>query len=133
MHTKTSAHPSWDFRAKDGWNVGVSLEHYWCLLIDVKDTKSDKVSDTVEFLHHYLTKPTLTNDDRVLHEINTLSCDLKDAPTISCNALLRAITELRELFKQWADPSQFATVPVQPKNNYRSRKTTQILHTPDTK
>ena len=44
---KTNARPSWDFRVKGGWNVGVYLEHYWCQHIVTKDTKAVHVSKTV--------------------------------------------------------------------------------------
>ena len=100
---KNSARPSWYFRGEDGCNVGVSLEHYWCQRIVTKDTKAVQVSDTVKFIHHYLTQPTLTHDDKILHWINTLSCDLQDSPTIACDAQLRAIIELRDLFQQWSN------------------------------
>ena len=30
MHKKPYARPSWDFHLKYGWNVCVSLDHYWC-------------------------------------------------------------------------------------------------------
>ena len=78
IHQKTNARPSWYFRGKDGWNVGMSLEHYWCQLIVAKDTKAVQVSDTVEFCHHYRTRPTLTHTDRILHGMNNLYCALKD-------------------------------------------------------
>ena len=104
----------WDFRGKEVWNVGVSLEHYHCQLIIARDTRVVQVSDTVEFCHHYLSQPTLTHTDRILHGMNTLLCALMDAPTVACNAQLRAITELRYLFQQWVYPSQSSTAPLQP-------------------
>ena len=30
IHQKAGVGNSWDFRCKEGWNVGVSLEHYRC-------------------------------------------------------------------------------------------------------
>ena len=52
----------------------------------------------------------LMHADRILHGMNMISCSLKDALTITFDAQLRAITELRDLLKQWDDPSQFTTV-----------------------
>ena len=72
MNKKTNARHSWDFRGKCECNVGVSLEKYWCQLIVAKDTKPVQLSDTEEFCHHYLIKPTLKHSDRILHGINTL-------------------------------------------------------------
>ena len=76
----------------------------------------------MEFFHHYLTQPILMHAERILHGINTLSCALKDALTITCDAQLRAITEVRELFQICADPSQLTTVPLQPKPKIRDRR-----------
>ena len=77
----------------------MSLEHYQFQLIFVNYTKAFQVLDTVEFRHHYLTQPTLMHADIILHGMNTLSCALKDAPTITFYEHLRAITELQELFQ----------------------------------
>ena len=114
MHKKTNARPSWDFCGIDGWDVGVSFEHYPFHLIVAEDTNSVHLSDTVKFRHHYLTQPTLTYSDKILNGIKTLSCTLTDAPTVTCDTKLRVIIELRDLIQRWADPSQLITVPPQP-------------------
>ena len=114
MHKKTNTRPSWYFRGKYGWNVGVPLEIYRCQFIVAKDTRSVQESTHSWIFHHHLTQPTLTHTDRILHRINMLSCALTDVPTVACDAQLRAITEPREIFQQWADPSQLITVPPQP-------------------
>ena len=54
--------------------------------------------------HHYIKQPMLTHSDRVLHGMNTLSCDLTDAPAVNCDEQLIVITEIMYLFKRWADP-----------------------------
>ena len=92
MHKNTHALPSWDFRGQDGWNIGVSLEHYRRQLIVAKDTKAVQVSDTVELCHHCRIQPMLTHAGRILYRMNTLSFALKDAPTITCDAQLIVIT-----------------------------------------
>ena len=86
IHKKTSNRKSWDFRSKEGWSVGVSFEHYRCQLVIPADTREINVSDTVEFLHHFITNPTLTPEDRILHGINTLSSAIKDRPTATYEA-----------------------------------------------
>ena len=44
-------------------------------------TKSLLYSDTVEFMHGYLTQPTISKSDLIVHTLNFLSCAVKDAPT----------------------------------------------------
>ena len=70
----------------------MSLENYRCQLIFAKDTKAVQVLDTVEFIHHYLTQPTLIHTDRILHGINTILYALKYSQEITCYAQLRDIT-----------------------------------------
>ena len=41
--------------------------------------------------HHNLTLPTVTPMDLIVHGVNTLTCDLQDAPTIACKNQLAAI------------------------------------------
>ena len=88
---------SWDFRGKDGWSLGFSLEHYRYQRVAPKDTTAVQVSDTLEYRHHYLTQPTLTPDDRVLHGLQILTCALEHAPTEMCDAQLRAISAIRDV------------------------------------
>ena len=46
-HKKTGTRNSWDFRGTAGWNVGVSLQPYWCHTIVSKATKAAQFSDIV--------------------------------------------------------------------------------------
>ena len=48
----------------------------------------------------------LTHKDGIFCGMNTLPCELTDAPNIACDSHLRSITELRCLFQWWADPAQ---------------------------
>ncbi len=113
IHKKAAARNSWDFRCQEGWNVGVSLdlEYYRCQRAVAKDTKSEQISDAVEFRHQHLTIPipTATDtvtvtpeaEDRVLRGINTLSdaLKLKGAPSsiCVCDNQLQAISALRNI------------------------------------
>ena len=86
IHKKTSNRKSWDFRSKEGWSVGVLFEHYRYQLVIPANTREISVSDTVEFLHRFITTPTLTPEDRILHGINTLSNAIQDNPSATYDA-----------------------------------------------
>ena len=102
IHKKTSYRKSWDFRSKEGWSLGVSFEHYCCQLVIPADTREINVSKTVEFIHQFITTPTLTPEDRILHGINTLTSATKDRPTATYEAQIKAITKLRDICTGWA-------------------------------
>ena len=80
----------------------MSFEQYRCQLVIPADTREINVSDTVEFLHHFITTPTLTPEDRILRGINTLSSAIKDRPTDTYKAQLQAITKPRDIYTEWA-------------------------------
>jgi hypothetical protein len=101
IHSKPDKRKSWDFRARDGYNIGPALEHYRCYrAIDAK-TKAELVSDTVEFLHSYLTQPTVTPADRITHALQLLAATIKQAlPIVTANQL-KALEDLQGLFDTW--------------------------------
>ena len=123
---------TWDFRGKYGWSLGCLLEHYRCQRVAPKDTKAVQISDTLKYRHHYLTQPTLTPEDRVLHGLQTLTCALEDAPIQMCDEKLRAIITLHELFGQWTKnvttyPNQNKAPRVPPNNPHEKQKTKPII------
>lgn len=56
-----------------------------------------------EFCQDYLTQPTLIPENFLLHGINTLTCALKDAPAMFCNAHLTATCNLQQILHHWAE------------------------------
>ena len=107
---------TWYFCRKDGWSLRYSLEHYRFQRVAPKDTKAVQIPNTLEYRHHYLTQPTLTQEDRVLHGLQTLTCELEDSPSQICEEQLRAITTLQNLFGQWTK-----NVPTYPQQNKAPR------------
>ena len=63
--------------------------------------KATSISDTVKFMHSYLTQPTLTPKDSIIHAIRLLTCALDDAPAVRAEAQLQAIADLRDVFAKW--------------------------------
>ena len=80
----------------------MSFEHYRCQLVIPADTREINVSDTVEFLHQFITTPTLPPEDRILHGINTLSSSIQDRTTATYAAQIQSITKLRHICTGWA-------------------------------
>ena len=93
---------SWDCRGKEGWYVGTSLENYRCQRVVAANICAIQVSDTVEFLHHYLTQPTLTPGDHILHGLAQLTEALEDKPSSLTNEQLEDIAAFCDIFVKWA-------------------------------
>ena len=55
MYLKPHRQTSWGKHASAGWYLGAALQHYRCHRIWNKETKAERVSDTVFFKHKYIT------------------------------------------------------------------------------
>ena len=71
---------SWEFRGRQGFNIGPPLQHYRCFHVVDYVINHLLFSDTFEFLHGYLTKTTVSPSDRIVHALNFMSFSIKDAP-----------------------------------------------------
>ncbi len=67
IHAKPVTCCSWDFHAKKGFYIGPALDSYRCFKLVKSDTKSQVISDTVEFRHAYRAIPTPTPADKIIH------------------------------------------------------------------
>ena len=63
-------------RALDGWSTGVSMEHYRCQTAVTKESRAQRISDTVELRHQRITTPGITPEDRVVRSIEQLTAAL---------------------------------------------------------
>ena len=61
IHNKPGCCKSWDFRGHKGFNVCNALNHYRCFHVMDGVTKALCYSDTIEFLHNYLTQPNYSD------------------------------------------------------------------------
>ena len=102
VHAKPSRRRSWDFRGKDGWSVGVSLEHYRCQRVVSKETKCESISDTVEFRHHNITQPTFTPEDRLIYSIQRLESAIRKEEPKKLEAQREAIEALQRAIQGWS-------------------------------
>ena len=82
IHTKPGICKTWDFRSRSTFNIGPALQHYRCFHVVDGATKALLFSNTVDFLHKYLAKPTVSEGYRIVHALNLLSCAIKDSPCI---------------------------------------------------
>jgi hypothetical protein len=101
IHAKPVTCCSWDFRAKEGFYIGLALDSYRCFKLVKSDTKSQVISDTVKFRHSYRAIPTPTPADKIIHSLQVMSGALKDAPPPTTITQVEAIANLRDLFKSW--------------------------------
>jgi hypothetical protein len=101
IHAKPVTRRLWDFCAKEGFYIGPALDSYRCFKLVKSDTKSQVISDTVEFCHAYRTIPAPTPEDKIIHGLQVMSGVLRDAPPPTSISQVDAIANLHDLFKSW--------------------------------
>jgi hypothetical protein len=69
VHEKTDKRGTWAYHLVDGWYLFTSLKHYCTHNCHIKHTKSERLSDTVQFQHKRITNPTITHADKVMHAL----------------------------------------------------------------
>ncbi len=77
LHQSNEIRTTWAMKAIDGWYLQTSAEQYRCHVIYVKQTKSERISDTVIFKTKYLTQPTLSPADVISKALIDLTQALK--------------------------------------------------------
>jgi hypothetical protein len=69
VHEKTKKCGTWAYHLVDGWYLFTSPEHYHTHNCHIKQTKSECLSDTVQFQHKHITNPTITHTNKVMHTL----------------------------------------------------------------
>ena len=97
IHENSERRRSWAANSSDGWYLRTSPEHYRCHVIYCKNTRSERISDTVHFKHKYITEPTLTPEDTIVKALNDLTQALKDRRNKKGSEELDALRKLDDI------------------------------------
>jgi hypothetical protein len=73
IHAKPATHRSWDFCDKNDFYIGPAMDSYHCFKLVNADTKSQVISDTVKFPHSYLSIPSPSTEDRIIHGLQVVA------------------------------------------------------------
>ena len=99
VHENSERWQSWAANSSDGWYLRTSPEHYRCHVIYCKNTRSERISDTVHFKHKYITEPTLTPEDTIVKALNDLTHALKERRNKKGIEELDALQRINDLLK----------------------------------
>jgi len=78
IHKKVNQRGSWDYRGKEGWYIGPSVEHYRCVRCYIPSTHSVIDVDTVQFLPEKIPFPMATLDFQLRQTAQDLVSLLKN-------------------------------------------------------
>ena len=99
------------------------MDHYRFQKVVFKDTKTEMVSNNIEFRHHKLTLPSVTKEDKVLNGVQQLTAALKNTPASTVDAQLQAIKALQDTIEHWAGDTKSPTATTDlPRRTLPTRK-----------
>ena len=111
VHEKTDKRGTWAFHSVDGWYIATSPEHYRTHKCHIKETKSDRFSDTVQFQHKNITNPTVTPHDKLMHALADCAKAIKGIENIDTSQDLR---DIQRITQSLTDGDKDADIPQQP-------------------
>jgi hypothetical protein len=77
------------------------MEHYQCYALVKSNTEQKVLSNTVEFLHVYLTISAVTLEDKIINGLQLMARALKNTPHPTSVTQLEAIEKFQSLFGLW--------------------------------
>lgn len=104
IHETPDNRHTWDAHAMDVWYIGTLMEHYGNHIVWCKDTRAERISDTVWFKHKYLTNPEFTAADAIADAAHKLTKTALEAnpPTQIPSTNKEALAKLADIFTQAA-------------------------------
>ena len=111
VHEKTDKRGTWSFHSVDGWYLYTSPEHYRTHVCQVKSTRSERLTDTVQFNHKSITNPTITHADKIMKAMADCINAWKGITNSDGSLEMR---ELEKLVETKAPTSTPTTSPTQP-------------------
>lgn len=95
VHEKTDKRGTWSYHTVDGWYLSTSPEHYRAHNCHIKATRSERVSDTVQFQHKNITNPEATPHDKLMQAMYNHAKILRNEVTDE-----RQLEQLSQLMQQ---------------------------------
>jgi len=96
VHEKTDKRGTWAYHSVDGWYIDTSAEHYRTHRCHIKDTKSERFTDTAQFHHKNITRPTVTHADKVMAAIAECAKSIKNINSTKGTDEMKQLVQLTE-------------------------------------
>ncbi|KAL7502572.1 hypothetical protein ACHAXN_003578 [Cyclotella atomus] len=109
VHEKTDKRGTWAYHSVDGWYLYTSPEHYRVHNCQIKQTKKERLSDTVQFKHKHITNPTLTPTDKLMNALANCKAALEGKLNEHPNEQLQQLRKLVDSLEPVTKKKQAAT------------------------
>ena len=114
VHEKTDKRGTWSYHSVDGWYLSTSPEHYRTHKCHVKETRSERLTDTVHFSHKNITNPTLLHADKIMQAISACANALKGTSNGGTESERRQFEKLQHLASRAVEQRLIPALAMQP-------------------
>ena len=90
----TDQRGTWAYRSDNWWCLFTSLEHYRVHNCHIKDTRHERLSDTVQFMHKNITNPMITQADKLMIAIQRCTNLIQGNTTEDCDDAIRELQQI---------------------------------------
>jgi hypothetical protein len=115
VHKKADKRGTWAYHSIVGWYLSTSPDHYCTHLCHIKNTSSNRLSDTVHFKHKHITNPTLTHVNKIMRVLSHCAQVLKGKESTATDQELGDLQRLVEVMQANLRQQASGTRPALPR------------------
>ena len=134
IHEKSDKRGTWQYHSVDGWYLNTSPLHYRTHVCHIKETKKERLTDTVQFQHKRITNPTVSHADKVMHAIQQVIREIKNLGGIANSQEARDLQQLVNNANDYLDSTELLDTQPLPRVNHNqlvSDSLPRVAETPD--
>ena len=131
LFESNSRRGTWAEHSTDGWYIETLMEHYRCHRIYVKKTRGERISDTVFFIHKYITQPKVTPADTIVKALGDLMHALKGRRNVKGTSEIEALERIDKLLNNIPKQLEQAGTTEETNHIQRSNSTTEGKQNPN--
>jgi hypothetical protein len=118
-HEKPGKRRTWAPHGQHGYSLGPAMHHYWCQIVYISATASERIVDTLQFFPHNYQMPQLSSTGRLIMAANDMSNALQHPhPEVPFNHIgddtISALTALADIFKLKFEKNHIPIIPAPP-------------------
>ena len=98
VHEKPDMRKSWAPHANDAWYLGPAMEHYRCFRVYMRETQSERITDTLTWFPKHVPLPTATSTELIVAGLQDVVEELQN-PTVP-NAIINVDNNKRNTLKK---------------------------------
>ena len=121
IHEKSDKRGTWQYHTVDGWYLNTSPLHYRAHVCHIKESKKERLTDTVQFQHKRITNPTISHADKIMHAIQQVIREIKKLGGVENSQEARDLQTIVNDANDYLQNTELLETQPVPRVNHRQR------------